>query len=340
MAGASIVVADDEPVARELIASYLARDGHQIYTATNGLECLRLARKILPDLILLDVMMPTMDGLETCQHIRADPLLAEVPVLIISTLDDRTSRLNGINVGADDFLTKPIDSLELRVRVQSIVRLNRYRKLHESRRELETAYEALQQAYDTTILGWSRALDMRDQETEGHSQRVTEMTVHMAQALGLPESDILHIRRGALLHDIGKLGIPDSILHKPGPLTAEEWVVMRRHPVYAYEWLAPIEYLRPALDIPYCHHEKWNGSGYPQGLAGTAIPLAARIFAFADVWDAMRSDRPYRKGMSVAKVRQHIAEISGSHFDPDLTPIFLALQEEIYELTPEPDRVR
>lgn len=329
MAGASIVVADDEPVARELIASYLARDGHQIHTATNGLECLHLAREILPDLILLDVMMPTMDGLEACQHIRSDPLLAEVPVLIISTLDDRTSRLNGINAGADDFLTKPIDSLELRVRVQSIVRLNRYRKLHESRRELETAYDALQQAYDTTILGWSRALDLRDRETEGHSQRVTNMSVRMAKMLGLPESEIVHIRRGALLHDIGKLGIPDAILHKPGPLTPEEWVIMRLHPVYAYEWLAPIEYLRPALDIPYCHHEKWDGSGYPQGLAGTAIPLAARIFAFADVWDAMRSDRPYRKSMPVDRVKQHIAEISGSHFDPDLTPIFLALQEEI-----------
>ncbi|EFO79290.1 response regulator receiver modulated metal dependent phosphohydrolase [Oscillochloris trichoides DG-6] len=329
MAGASIVVADDEPVARELIASYLARDGHQIHTATNGLECLHLAREILPDLILLDVMMPTMDGLEACQHIRSDPLLAEVPVLIISTLDDRTSRLNGINAGADDFLTKPIDSLELRVRVQSITRLNRYRKLHESRRELETAYDALQQAYDTTILGWSRALDLRDRETEGHSQRVTNMSVRMAKMLGLPESEIVHLRRGALLHDIGKLGIPDAILHKPGPLTPEEWVIMRLHPVYAYEWLAPIEYLRPALDIPYCHHEKWDGSGYPQGLAGTAIPLAARIFAFADVWDAMRSDRPYRKSMPVERVKQHIAEISGSHFDPDLTPIFLALQEEI-----------
>ncbi|NTW98281.1 MAG: response regulator, partial [Oscillochloris sp.] len=144
MSGALILVADDEPVARELITNYLARDGHRLHTATNGVECLRMARELLPDLILLDVMMPTMDGLETCQRLRADPLLAEVPVVIISTLDDRTSRLNGIAAGADDFLTKPIDSLELRVRVQSIVRLNRYRKLHESRRELEVAYDALQ----------------------------------------------------------------------------------------------------------------------------------------------------------------------------------------------------
>jgi putative two-component system response regulator len=327
MSGATILVADDEPVARELITNYLARDGHSLHTATNGVECLRLAREILPDLILLDVMMPTMDGLETCRRLRADPLLAEVPVVIISTLDDRNSRLAGHAAGADDFLTKPIDSLELRVRVQSIVRLNRYRKLHESRRQLEAAYDALQQAYDTTIAGWSRALDLRDKETEGHSQRVTEMTVRMAQAIGLSGEDIVHVRRGALLHDVGKLGIPDAILHKPGKLTEEEWVIMRKHPQYAYEWLAPIEYLRPALDIPFCHHEKWDGSGYPRHLAGTAIPLAARIFALADVWDALRSNRPYRAGWPVQQVRDHIVGLAGSHFDPDITPIFLALHE-------------
>lgn len=327
MSGATILVADDESVARELISNYLARDGHSLHTATNGVECLRLAREILPDLILLDVMMPTMDGLETCRRLRIDPLLGEVPVLIISTLDDRNSRLAGIAAGADDFLTKPIDSLELRVRVQSIVRMNRYRKLHEGRRELETAYIALQQAYDTTIVGWSRALDLRDQETEGHSQRVTEMTVRMAQAIGMSDDDIVHVRRGSLLHDVGKLGIPDAILHKPGPLSPEEWVIMHKHPEYAYEWLTPIEYLRPALDIPYCHHEKWDGSGYPRGLAGIAIPLAARIFAFADVWDALRSDRPYRAGWPIQRVRDHIANLAGSHFAPDITPTFLALHE-------------
>ncbi|NTW97124.1 MAG: HD-GYP domain-containing protein [Oscillochloris sp.] len=206
--------------------------------------------------------------------------------------------------------------------------MNRYRKLHESRRELEVAYDALQRAYDTTIVGWSRALDLRDQETEGHSQRVTEMTIRMAQAVGLSEADIIHVRRGALLHDIGKLGIPDAILHKPGPLSDEEWVIMRKHPEYAYEWLVPIEYLRPALDIPYNHHERWDGGGYPRKLAGTAIPLAARMFALADVWDALRSDRPYRKGWPIARVKEHIAGLSGSHFDPDLAPIFLTLHED------------
>lgn len=157
---------------------------------------------------------------------------------------------------------------------------------------------------------------------------MTEITVRMAQTMGISADDIVHVRRGALLHDVGKLGIPDAILHKPGPLTPEEWAVMRRHPQYAYEWLAPIEYLRPALDIPFCHHEKWDGSGYPRGLVGTAIPLAARIFAFADVWDALRSNRPYRAGWPVQRVRDYIIELTGSHFDPDITPIFLALREQ------------
>ncbi len=208
MSGATILVADDEPVVRELITNYLARDGHSLHVATNGMECLRLAREILPDLILLDVMMPNMDGLETCRRLRADPILGDVPVLIISTLDDRNSRLAGIAAGADDFLTKPIDSLELRVRVQSITRLNRYRKLHESRRELETAYDALQRAYDTTIIGWSRALDLRDQETEGHSQRVTEITVRMAQAMGMSANDIVHVRRGCPAARCGQARYP------------------------------------------------------------------------------------------------------------------------------------
>ena len=153
-------------------------------------------------------------------------------------------------------------------------------------------------AYDATIEGWSRALDLRDKETEGHSQRVTEMAVRLASDLGVTGDALMQIRRGALLHDIGKMGVPDQILLKPGPLSESEWEIMRKHPVFAYEMLSPIEFLVPALDIPYCHHEKWDGTGYPRGLSGEDIPLAARIFAVIDVWDALRSDRPYRPGWS------------------------------------------
>ena len=160
-------------------------------------------------------------------------------------------------------------------------------------------------AYDSTLEGWSRALDLRDKETQGHTQRVTELAVRLAEAMGMNEEQLVQVRRGALLHDVGKLGIPDQILLKPGALTAEEWEVMRLHPVYAYEWLSPIAYLRAALDIPYCHHEKWDGSGYPRGLRGEQIPLAARVFAVVDVWDALLSDRPYRSGWPVESLRTH-----------------------------------
>jgi len=188
---------------------------------------------------------------------------------------------------------------------------------------LQHANTELVQAYDATIEGWSHALDLRDKETEGHSQRVTEMTVLMAASMGVSKSDLIHVRRGSLLHDIGKMGVPDNILLKIDKLTDEEWIIIRKHPVYAHEMLSPIAYLRPALDIPYCHHEKWDGTGYPRGLKGEQIPLIARIFAVVDVWDAMRSDRPYRKGWADEKVREHIKSLTGTHFDPKVVEVFL-----------------
>ncbi|MBM4135871.1 MAG: GAF domain-containing protein [Nitrospira sp.] len=181
-------------------------------------------------------------------------------------------------------------------------------------------------AYDSTIEGWSRALDYRDRETEGHSQRVTEMTIKIAQAMGVSEAELVHVRRGALLHDIGKMKIPDNILLKPGPLTDEEWEVMRKHPAYAHELLSPIAFLRPALDIPYCHHEKWDGTGYPRGLKGEQIPLSARIFAVVDVWDALRSDRPYRPAWPEEKVKEYLRDQAGEHFDPQIVKVFLEME--------------
>ncbi|MBL0345956.1 MAG: HD-GYP domain-containing protein [Anaerolineales bacterium] len=178
-------------------------------------------------------------------------------------------------------------------------------------------------AYDATIEGWSRALDLRDKETEGHSKRVTERAVKLARTFGLSETELIQVRWGALLHDIGKMGVPDSILLKPDSLTEEEWMVMKKHPIFAYELLAPVRYLRLALDIPYCHHERWDGSGYPRSLAGEQIPLTARIFAVVDVQDALLSDRPYRTAWTVDKVRKHIRTLSGTHFDPQVVEAFL-----------------
>jgi PAS domain S-box-containing protein len=189
--------------------------------------------------------------------------------------------------------------------------------------EMERSHLELTLAYEATLEGWARALELRDFETKGHSQRVTDLTVKMARALGVEDKDLTQIYRGALLHDIGKIAVPDKILLKPGPLSPEEWVIMRQHPIYAYELLSPIAYLRPALDIPFCHHERWDGGGYPRGLKGEDIPLAARIFALVDVWDALGSDRPYRPAWPQDKIRAYLQEQAGTQFDPQVVEIFL-----------------
>jgi putative nucleotidyltransferase with HDIG domain len=191
--------------------------------------------------------------------------------------------------------------------------------------ELQQTNLNLSLAYDATIEGWSKALDLRDQETEGHTLRVTDMTIQLADLLGISATELVHIRRGALLHDIGKMGVPDSILYKPGPLTEEEWTIMHRHPEFALDMLSPISYLRQALDIPYGHHERWDGSGYPRHLPGEQIPMAARIFAVVDVWDALISDRPYRKAFSKEAAAEFIRKNSGQLFDPRVVEAFLRM---------------
>jgi HD-GYP domain-containing protein (c-di-GMP phosphodiesterase class II) len=191
--------------------------------------------------------------------------------------------------------------------------------------ELQRSNADLTQAYDTTLEGWSTALDLRDKETEGHTKRVTEMTIRLAERIGVSQQELIQIRRGALLHDIGKMGIPDRILLKPDKLTDEEWILMHMHPTYAFQMLKPIAYLQQALDIPYCHHEKWDGTGYPRGLKGEEIPLGARIFCIVDVYDALTSDRPYRTAWPKEKVLSHIRGLAGSHFDPQVVEAFLKM---------------
>lgn len=445
----TILIVDDDPVGRETMEALLmSQNDYHLAFACDGPDALQQAAHLMPDLILLDVMMPGMDGFEVCRRLRTDPKLSEVPVIMVTALDDRTSRLEGIEAGADEFVTKPVDRVELRARIRTVTRLNRYRQLMNERArfermivlspegimiialdgtihlanptllgmlgrtdseqetvvgksifsfivpeqatecshclsqiianessmvcaetcfirldgtvfsvevrgghilwddtpaaqfsvrditerkraeaEIRLSKERLAIAYDATLEGWVKALDLRDKETEGHSLRVTSMTVQIAQQIGINGEALEHIRRGALLHDVGKLGIPDSVLLKPGPLNDDEWELMKKHPVYAYEWLYPIEHLRPSLDIPYNHHEKWDGTGYPRGLCGKNIPLAARIFAMVDVWDALRSDRPYRAAWSKERVCEYIRSLAGKHFDPELVGLFLSTQD-------------
>jgi HD-GYP domain-containing protein (c-di-GMP phosphodiesterase class II) len=198
-------------------------------------------------------------------------------------------------------------------------------------RDVGRRTKELVRAYDETIEGWSRALDLRDRETEGHSVRVKTMTLRLAELAGMCESELTHIRRGALLHDIGKVGIPDSVLLKPGKLDDAEWEIMRRHPRYAADLLEPIEFLRPALDIPLYHHERWDGAGYPSRLYGENIPFSARLFAVVDIWDALSSDRPYRAGWETDRVREHVRDLAGTHLDPKAVTLFLENEALVLE---------
>jgi putative two-component system response regulator len=323
-----VLIVDDEYSGRETLQSVLEGEGYQLEMAENGLQAIEKAKRLLPDVILLDIMMPGMTGFEVCERIRSDPQIAEIPIVVLTALDDRESLLTALKAGADDFISKPFDRYELRARLLGITRLNRYQKLLQERAKLQDANAQLLAAYEATIEGWSHAMDLRDRETEGHSRRVAELTVKLAQTLGMSNEEIMYLRRGALLHDMGKIGIPDSILHKTGKLEDEEWDIMRKHPHLAYDMLYRVEYLRPALDIPYCHHEKWDGTGYPRGLKGEEIPLAARLFTVVDVWDALTSNRSYRPAWSQSEARAYIREQSGRHFDPQVVDLFFKVFQE------------
>ena len=333
-----ILIADDEYAGRETLQSVLEGEGYQLEMAENGMQAIEKAKSLLPDVILLDIMMPGMTGFEVCERIRNDPQIAEIPIIVLTALDDRESLLRALKAGADDFVSKPFDRYELRARLLGITRLNRYQKLIQERAKLQEANAQLLDAYQATIEGWSHAMDLRDRETEGHSRRVAELTVQLAQNLGMGDEQIMHLRRGALLHDMGKIGIPDTILHKPAQLTDEEWSIMRQHPKHAYDMLYRVEYLRPALDIPYCHHEKWDGTGYPRGLKGEEIPMPARLFAIVDVWDALTSNRPYRPAWSEAETLMYIREQSSKHFDPQVVDLFFRVFQKSPSAQHDPAR--
>jgi putative nucleotidyltransferase with HDIG domain len=310
----------------------LLQPTYRFLGATRVRQALRLLEEEEVHIIMTDQRMPEMSGVEFLSQIREK--YTDAVRVLFTGYADLPSVINAVNLGnVHRYIGKPWDPEELLAVLRQAT--ERYDLLAERKRlvaalqaknrELEQANAELAEAYDTTLEGWSRALELRDQETEGHTRRVTEMTLRLARALGLDDGELVHVRRGALLHDIGKMAIPDGILLKPGPLTDEEWALMRHHPIYAHELLAPIRFLKAALDIPYCHHERWDGTGYPRGLKREEIPLAARIFAVVDAWDALRSERPYHQPLPEAEVRAQLRSLAGTHFDPKVVDAFLQM---------------
>lgn len=321
-----VLIVEDSPDDAELLLEDLRRGGYEpAYERVETGEDMRAALGDRTwDLVISDHAAPHFDS-QGALAILAESGL-DIPFIIVSGTIGEETAVQAMKNGAHDYILKQKRGRLLPAIARELRDAEHRRAWHEAEYELREnerqAAVALAHAYEATLEGWARALELRDYETEGHSRRVTEMTLRLAQRFGITEGEVIHIRRGALLHDIGKMGVPDRILLKPSALTPDEWEIMRKHPVYAYELLAPIDYLRPALDIPYCHHEKWDGSGYPRGLSGDEIPLAARIFAVVDIWDALRSDRPYRRAWSAHETLDYIRSLAGTDLDPDVVHAF------------------
>ncbi len=275
-----ILIVDDESGARAALEFLLRREGFEVRDAADGPSAIQECATFRPDLILLDIMMPGMNGFEVCRHIKATPETRLTPVVLVTGLTTTEDRITGINAGADDFLSKPIDLNELLARTRSLLRLKQYTD------ELENA--------EAVLFSLAHSIEARDPYTHGHCERLAEMSARMGERLGVPEEQIKALRRAGVVHDIGKVAVPDSILLKPGPLTSDETKVMQKHPVVGERICAPLKTFRSVLPIIRHHHEKHDGTGYPDKLQGEEIPLTARILQLSDVYDALTTDRPYK----------------------------------------------
>ena len=289
-----VLIVDDESSARLALVTLLRREGFEVSDASNGEEALALCASFRPDLILLDIVMPGMSGLEVCRRIKATPETRLTPVVLITGLTATEDRIKGINSGADDFLSKPIDFNELLARTRSLLRLKQFTD------ELENA--------ESVLFSLAQSIEARDPYTLGHCERLSEISARLGVKLGLPDEEITALRRAGIVHDIGKVVVPDSILLKQGPLSADETEVMQKHPVVGERICAPLRTFRLVLPIIRHHHERHDGSGYPDGLRGDAIPLTAAILQLADVYDALTTDRPYRAASSPAEALQIMDE--------------------------------
>ncbi len=329
-----VLAVDDDPQIVRLTVRFLTTFGYDARGLTDPREAPEMIREFSPEVCILDVNMPFVSGSDLLDEIKS--INNHTEVILLTGVNDTVLAVSLMKKGAADFLLKPIDSKQMDVAVaralehRRLVLENMAYKLHlemlveERSKALNEALKNLHELHSATIETLSSALDLRDQGTSGHSRRVADMTVGIAKSLGLVDGELVQIEHGALLHDIGKLRIPDSILWKPSELTPEEWEVMRRHPEYGYEFVKKIGFLQGAADIVLSHHEKFDGSGYPRGLRGSEISLGARIFAFVDAVDAIVYDRPYHRGTAFSVAREEILKRAGSHFDPALVEPALA----------------
>jgi response regulator RpfG family c-di-GMP phosphodiesterase len=336
--GEKVLIVDDEDNIRSVLLKHFEEEGSEAIASPSALDALNQMKNQSFSLIISDVMMPGMSGIEFLRLAKKQS--PETAFIIITGLMDINTAVNSLRLGAFDFLTKPFELTALRRAVDRA--LDRRRLLVENRFyreelerqvrdrtfELNEALYDVEESYKITLEALVTALDAREHETRAHSQRVREYTLTLAQNLSLKHDDLIQVGRGALLHDVGKIGVQDSILLKPGKLNEEEWVEMRKHPQIGYNILQSIEFLSPAAEIVLCHQERWDGKGYPNGLAGLDIPLGARIFAVVDTLDAMTSDRPYRKAMSFDVALEEIRACSGTQFDPRVVSAFQSMPIE------------
>lgn len=310
-----VLVVDDDVVVRETLRAIVAHEGYRVELATDGIEALDKLEQVQPDLILLDVMMPGLDGFEVTRRIKNNPATILIPVILITALDSRQERMQGIEAGADDFLNKPIDRLQLLTRLATAAKLRRVS------RELDDA--------ETVLESLARSIEAKDTTTGSHCDRLIEAAVRFGEWIGLLPHDVRVLRRAAILHDIGKLGIPESLLLKPGRLDKAEWQVMQEHVVIGEKLLAPLRTMEPVRAIVRHHHERWDGGGYPDGFAGTQIPYLARVFQILDAYDALTHERPYRRPMTPqAAIELLRQETESGKWDPELIEAFIECERK------------
>jgi putative two-component system response regulator len=305
-----VLVVDDTESVRSLFRKLLSTDGHDVVAAADGAAALEAVQRHRPDVVLLDVDMPTMDGLEVCRRLKADPGTRLTPVVMVTGQTDLNDRLRGIEAGADEFLSKPVHPQELRVRVRSLSRV----------KHLIDALDSAEAAFVTLAL----TIEARDPSTNGHCERLAQHAVRLGRALGLGDEDLDALHRGGYLHDVGKVGVPDSVLLKPGPLTRDEFELMKKHPMIGDTLCAPLQSLRRVRPIVRGHHERLDGSGYPDGLRGDEVPVLAQIVGIVDVFDALTSERPYRVALSDEATGQYLlSEAAKGKFNRHFVEAFL-----------------